>query len=352
MATQQVVEGSDQPRAAQGNGDEAEGREAAPTNNSVVPADRRGPLPRPPQAERSRSEENTPDVTSVTSPMTSSIPMATETDHVHDDRRAAAQREFDLIDADRREYNLIIHGIPETDRTGDDDAIYEMLNHLQCGHRARQIENTFRLGRKQYRRNRMLLIQFDNKTAVNEVLDKAPRLTNSVLFRNFFIRRDLPVAQRRQGRNQQHFYDSAQGSRGSGPRTQDSPTTPVHRHEDLQNLINAERESRSSSPSSEIHRSRRLSIQSYSSIDSDLIDLESVSSFEENDSDELSEIQIHNTQYVEPVPMYMKIGDQFFLVTDSYDENNIETNLDDENVAASSENQMDTFHGDRIRMPV
>ena len=122
----------------------------------------------------------------------------------------------------------------------------------------------------------MLLIQFDNKTAVNEVLDKAPRLTNSVLFRNFFIRRDLPVAQRRQGRNQQHFYDSAQGSRGSGPRTQDSPTTPVHRHEDLQNLINAERESMSSSPSSEIHRSRRLSIQSYSSIDSDLIDLESV----------------------------------------------------------------------------
>ncbi len=53
-----------------------------------------------------------------------------------------------------------------------------MLDYIDCGEKLHQINNAYRLGRKQYRNKRMLLIEFDNKAAVREVLDKSPRLAS------------------------------------------------------------------------------------------------------------------------------------------------------------------------------
>ena len=46
----------------------------------------------------------------------------------------------------------------------------------------------YRLGKKQYRKKRMLLIEFSSKNAVREVLKKSLRLSNSGAFGNDFIR--------------------------------------------------------------------------------------------------------------------------------------------------------------------
>ena len=113
-----------------------------------------------------------------------------------DDRRAAQQREFERRDAEKRKFNVIIHGVHETDQRGDKDEVYQMLSHLHCGNRYYQIENSYRLGRRHFRKTRMLLITFTNKAAVREVLEKGPRLGRSNLFRNVFIREDIPVALR------------------------------------------------------------------------------------------------------------------------------------------------------------
>merc|ERR1712240_818053 len=94
----------------------------------------------------------------------------------NNDRRAAVQREFNRMDAEKRKYNVIIHGIPETDRAGDENNIYQILCHLQCANRLQQIDKMYRLGKKQYRKKRMLLTEFSSKNAVREVLEKSPRL--------------------------------------------------------------------------------------------------------------------------------------------------------------------------------
>ena len=48
----------------------------------------------------------------------------------------------------------------------------------------------------------MLLIEFDNKAAVRDMLNPSPRLARSRLFGNIFARKDLPISQRQQaGRN-------------------------------------------------------------------------------------------------------------------------------------------------------
>ena len=245
MPGQQVeAEGNGtQPRAAKGeNGDETEGIDDV----TPVTTQTRGDVTAVPEPGRHRG----------TTADTGISPT------IADDRRATAQREFDRLDADKREYNIIVHGVPETDQTGDEEAIYEMLSYLHCANRLHQIENAYRLGRKQYRNTRMLLIKFNNKAAVREVLEKGPRLTRSGVFGNIFVRRDLPVSQRqRPGRNNHALAEAAQGPRVE-PRVLSSPRTNVERSGASHDSSAATETPRVAGPSTERLRLRRVSVQS------------------------------------------------------------------------------------------
>ena len=260
-----------------------------------------------------------------------------------DDRRAAQQREFERRDAEKRKYNVIIHGVHETDQRGDKDAIYQMLSHLNCAFRYHQIENNYRLGRRHFRKKRMLLITFNNKAAVREILDKGPRLGRSRLFDGIFIREDIPVAQRQTTRHNSRLHEASQGPRGehrnhnnrSREASQDSRSesaTPNSSRIDFDETEdewpvaerpvvwpaavtpgrNNDREANMGNGAESIietPRNRRLSIVSHSTDESDGSDIESNTETESSDDSDSTR---------EDTPRYITLNGEQYLITDSY----------------------------------
>ena len=291
--------------------------------------DRPSPAPgiRVTSSPRSGSSSSTNDRPSMTPQQT---PRRVNDGQANSDRRAAVQREFNKMDAEKRKYNVIIHGIPETDRAGDENNIYQILCHLQCANRLQQIDKMYRLGKKQYRKKRMLLIEFSSKNAVREVLEKSPRLTNSGVFGNAFIRRDMTISERQQTGRDSHFTrEAAHGPEGVGPRTQDRPRTPVgsprapdtawRETERSEEWLNRRQASRG--PNRDIDdlispRPRRTSIQSYNYAVSES-DASSICTDTEDDFDD-TENETEYAQGVDSVPMYVKRGGRLYLVTDSW----------------------------------
>ena len=107
-------------------------------------------------------------------------------------------RQLDRQDRERREKNVIVTGICETNHDGDWEAVHHMLNYLRSQHRERQIVRLVRLGRKRRDGNniRPLKIIFEHKTAAREILDKSPRLSFNRVFEMISIKRDLTLEQR------------------------------------------------------------------------------------------------------------------------------------------------------------
>ena len=215
---------------------------------------------------------------------------------------------------------LIVHGVPETDQMGDSDAIYDILSYLECTNRSCEINKIYRLGRKQYRKKKMILVEFNSKQAVQEILNKSPRLMYNNYLRDFIVRADLTLSQREnRNRTSHNLRDAAQGSRGAGQRDQDNLGSHTDRYEE-QNRRNTEHEIREDSPSAESPRRRRFS---YSSVVSGSTDLDSsfISDVDENSEVDNETVGLNDSQ--QPgwrVPMYMKVDGQLYLITDTAEE--------------------------------
>ena len=120
--------------------------------------------------------------------------------HAINHRNITAQMQWERQDMDRREKNLIMTGIRETDREGDWEAIHRILNYIGAQHRESQIVRLVRLGRRRAvnsnGRGRPIKIIFEHKAAAREILDKSPRLGGSRTFGMVSLKRDLPLNQR------------------------------------------------------------------------------------------------------------------------------------------------------------
>ena len=131
-----------------------------------------------------------------------------ETLHQNNENYLAAQRMMERNDIERRGKNIIIKGIRETDQNGDIQAIHQVLDYLNAIHRIQQIVRIVRLGRKNGR-NRPIKVIFDQKSAAEEILDKCPRLSHSILFDMVHIKRDLPLGQRINNSNDGSLFSEA-----------------------------------------------------------------------------------------------------------------------------------------------
>ena len=119
---------------------------------------------------------------------------------------------------ERREKNIIMTGIRETDREGDWEATHRILNHIGAHHRENQIVRLVRIGRRRAAnsngRGRPIKIIFEHKAAAREVLDKSPRLGGSRTFGMVSLKRDLPLNQRLDNNsfNQNSLIEAAYGA--------------------------------------------------------------------------------------------------------------------------------------------
>ena len=116
-----------------------------------------------------------------------------------DVRRAAQEIMRKKADKERREKNIVIKGVHETDADGDKDVILQILDYLGCHKRAREIVNIERLGIRNGRgrkRRRLILVTFRTASAAYEVITKAPKLDFSSLLGSLYIQNDLSKEER------------------------------------------------------------------------------------------------------------------------------------------------------------
>ena len=102
-------------------------------------------------------------------------------------------------DKERREKNVIIKGLHETNADGDKDVILQILDYLGCHRRAKEIINIERLGIRNGRgrkRCRLVLITFRTASAAYEMIAKAPQLDFSSLLGGLYIQNDLSKEER------------------------------------------------------------------------------------------------------------------------------------------------------------
>ena len=121
-------------------------------------------------------------------------------------------------DKKRRERNIIIKGLQETNRDGDWRAISKILEYLGCPRRLNEIRNIDRIGNnRQGRRScRLTIIEFETPSAAYEVVRKAPRLMFDTFLASIFISEDLSREEREARYNDRRrnvFNDAASGPR-------------------------------------------------------------------------------------------------------------------------------------------
>ena len=122
-------------------------------------------------------------------------------------------------DKERREKNIIIKGLHETDREGDWRAIQQLLNYLGCPRRIHEIVKFDRIGnlRQGRNRSRLLIIEFTRPSAAYEMWCKAPKLKFDSFFGSVYIQKDLSREERteRYNNRRRNGFDGATG--GAGP---------------------------------------------------------------------------------------------------------------------------------------
>ena len=96
---------------------------------------------------------------------------------------------------DKRKRNIIIEGLYESNRRGDDQAINSILYRLGCRQHIAAITNVDRIG--VFRgRNRFIIVEFYDEQAAREVLKKSPSLKWDSEYAHVFIKRDKSPEER------------------------------------------------------------------------------------------------------------------------------------------------------------
>ena len=97
-----------------------------------------------------------------------------------------------------------------------------LLNYLGCNRSLGNLVKVTRLGQRRFRRNRLMMICFDNEKAAKQILERSPRLRMSGTFNRIYVKKDLPREQR------QVFGKSgnivAEAAMGASERTGELPT--------------------------------------------------------------------------------------------------------------------------------
>ena len=91
----------------------------------------------------------------------------------------------------------MVLGVKEEKEVDDLEKMEQVLIFLDCGHRLSQMKSVTRLGEKitkgKNRGKRPILVKFENESARKEVYDKSPRLFESDLFGDIYVKTDLPA---------------------------------------------------------------------------------------------------------------------------------------------------------------
>ena len=129
-------------------------------------------------------------------------------------RRAAAQelqrRNMELqrikLDKEKREKNIIIKGLHETNQDGDREAIKRIFSYLGCSRRLNEIEKIERIGNKGGRRRcRLVIVKFSTASGPFELVNKAPSLAFDSLLGGLYIQNDLSREERSEAYNNRRF---------------------------------------------------------------------------------------------------------------------------------------------------
>ena len=128
--------------------------------------------------------------------------------HTSRDNKAArelSQALDDHLDKERRKANLVIHNLPEQggstlmERSEKDIALFStMIKDVMKLHATSS--KSFRVGKKQQERPRLLIITLDNPACKHDILRGAPQLRNSGKYDKIYITPDLTLKEREAGR--------------------------------------------------------------------------------------------------------------------------------------------------------
>ena len=98
---------------------------------------------------------------------------------------------------ENRKKNIILEGVPdENSRMVDNNVVRNLLEYLGCGPSYEQITYVARLGQRRYRRNRLMMICFENERVANKLLQRSPDLRHNRNFERIYLKKDLPREQR------------------------------------------------------------------------------------------------------------------------------------------------------------
>ena len=107
-------------------------------------------------------------------------------------------------------------------RSIDEEIVENLLDYLGCKHSLRQLLKVTRLGQRKFRRNRLMMICFDNEQAAKQILERSPRLCRSETFNRIFVNKNLPSEQRQAFRRDGNTV--AEAARGASERSGELPT--------------------------------------------------------------------------------------------------------------------------------
>ena len=126
----------------------------------------------------------------------------------------AADIEFRNKIDQRRKFNIIVMGVPETNMAGGDERfITDMLYYMNCGRAVDCIVNIARLGKFRGKR-RLVKVDFNDTRAAREVLDSSYCLAGS-WYSNIYIKTDRTFAEREQVENSKSSHILAQSASGA-----------------------------------------------------------------------------------------------------------------------------------------
>ena len=125
----------------------------------------------------------------------------------------AADIEFRNKIDQRRKYNIIVMGVPETNVAGEDEMfIKDMLYYISCGREINCIVNIARLGKFKGKR-RLVKVDFSDERPARDALDSSYYLAGS-WYGNVYIKTDRTFAEWEQQDKSKSSHILAQSASG------------------------------------------------------------------------------------------------------------------------------------------
>lgn len=136
------------------------------------------------------------------------------------------QKQIEKFEAERREKNIVIHGIPEeavsvddTELSTDDEKVAYLLNVVEESERFR---SAIRLGKRGIGRKRPLLVKLYEKSQRNSLLFEQKKLRNDVCCKNSFgpiyVNRDSSFLMRKEEKRLREKIKSIRASKNESDR--------------------------------------------------------------------------------------------------------------------------------------